>query len=523
MPRKPHDHADEASAAGLPATQTSGSPEPYRPFPSATLPAPLDVYVERGASALGCDPACLALPVLAVAAAAVGNTRTLRLRRHREEPSVVWTALVGPVAAANAAACRAAVRPLFRLEQRSLAEFRRQSREHAQAQAHYQAALRNDLKDEGTLSGRVRRMMEASWTTRGQPGTVDLDAPPQEPIPHRLVCGVSSLDRLVETLADNPRGLLVLRDELSGWLAGLCRGAGQHGDAELAAWLQLQRGGTVVVEARGRRRPALLIEPAGVSVTGSIRARALANLSDNLRGAGLGALLLLAMPPKPSGRGREEEMAPEVERSYETLLDRLLALDFDHVQGRCLPHALELAPAAREAWIAFADGLAREQAGAEEEPDDDAGVEAIAARLALLHHVVGRAARAENERGPVEKESVHAGLALCGWFAAEGRRIRAVLAAVPGEQDVRRLFDFVRARGGEITPRDLQRANGRKYATTEQAEAALEELVQAGWADWGPAPPGHRGRPGRILRLRPAPVPAASGAPLSDNNSEATS
>jgi hypothetical protein len=304
-------------------------PEPYRPFPTATLPAPLNVSVTQGAAALGCDPACLALPVLAAVAAAIGSTRTLRLGRHREEPSVVWTALVGPVAAANAAACRAAVAPLFQLEQRWLADFRRQSREYARANARYQAALRNDLKDEGTISGRVRRLLNQAG--RG-PNDPDPDMPPSEPIPHRLVCGASALDRLAETLADNPRGLLVLRDELSGWLAGLCRGAGPHGDAELAAWRQLQHGGSVVLEARSKRRPTLLIDRAVVSVTGSVRAAALARLADHLRGTGLDALLLLAMPPKPppspEGPRHDDSLTPAVERSYATLLERLLALDF---------------------------------------------------------------------------------------------------------------------------------------------------------------------------------------------------
>ena len=33
--------------------------EPYRPFPVAALPPPLNLYVEQGAATLGCDPAAL--------------------------------------------------------------------------------------------------------------------------------------------------------------------------------------------------------------------------------------------------------------------------------------------------------------------------------------------------------------------------------------------------------------------------------------------------------------------------------
>jgi hypothetical protein len=69
--------------------------EPYQPFPIEALPGPLGDFVREGAAALGCDPAYLALPALAVAASAIGNARVLRLKRGWDEPSVIWSVIIG--------------------------------------------------------------------------------------------------------------------------------------------------------------------------------------------------------------------------------------------------------------------------------------------------------------------------------------------------------------------------------------------------------------------------------------------
>ena len=47
------------------------------------------------------------------------------------------------------------------------------------------------------------------------------------------------------------------------------------------------------------------------------------------------------------------------------------------------------------------------------------------------------------------------------------------------ERDIRRLIEFIRAKGGEITARKLHRSNpgAHKYRTAGHAELALDSLV----------------------------------------------
>jgi hypothetical protein len=66
----------------------------YRPFPTHCLPGPWTAFVRQGAASLKCDEALVALPLLSVLAAAIGNNRRVYLGGEWFEPSVLWTCAV---------------------------------------------------------------------------------------------------------------------------------------------------------------------------------------------------------------------------------------------------------------------------------------------------------------------------------------------------------------------------------------------------------------------------------------------
>src|SRR5262249_38252032 len=83
------------------------------------------------------------------------------------------------------------------------------------------------------------------------------------------------------------------------------------------------------------------------------------------------------------------------------------------------------------------------------------------------------------------------------WFANEAERVYAVLAESQEQRQVRRLVEWLQGRGGKITTRELQRANSRRWRTSEDAEADLSALVEVGAGKWveGDAPEGGGHRP----------------------------
>src|SRR5262249_50148181 len=88
----------------------------YQPFPTKALPPVVREYVEASAEAIGCDPALVALPALAAAAGAVGNSRALCLRKGWAEPACVWAVTVADSGGHKSPAYSAATSPLLELQ-----------------------------------------------------------------------------------------------------------------------------------------------------------------------------------------------------------------------------------------------------------------------------------------------------------------------------------------------------------------------------------------------------------------------
>jgi hypothetical protein len=475
--------------------------EPYQSFPVEALPHIIREHVVQGAAALGCDPAYLALPELTAAASAIGSTRTLVLKRGRRgwrEPCILWTVIIGDSGTLKSPAWQTAVDPLFEEQRRLIEEYKQKAASYLEEMAAYKAAKKQFEKGEGA-----------------DPGD-----PPEQPVLRRVVCSDTTIEKLAEILEDNPRGVLVARDELAGWLGSFQRYKGERGGSDLPNWLEMHRAGTIVVDRKTGDRRTLFIRPATVSVTGGIQPGVLVRyLTPEFLESGLAARLLMAMPMPREKRWSEMEIDLDTDMAYEGLLRDLFALDFGtDDQGRPIPHGLRLSPEAKAAWVAFYDAWAREQASAEGElAAAYSKLEAYTARFALLHHIVSRIARGEDECAPVEPESIQAGVTLARWFAREARRIHSLLTESQEERDTRRLVEFIRARGGRISVRKLQKSNSRKYPRNEDAEAALNALVNAGRGEWEPpVTTGGKGRPAsRFFRLREEESPPDDASPLS--------
>jgi hypothetical protein len=96
---------------------------PYVPFPVDALPSSLAAFVRQAAEALGCDVSYLALPVLAVAASLIANSRSMRLKRDWIEPSGLWTAIIGDSGTLKSPAQRLAVAPVYAMQRELLAAY----------------------------------------------------------------------------------------------------------------------------------------------------------------------------------------------------------------------------------------------------------------------------------------------------------------------------------------------------------------------------------------------------------------
>ncbi len=458
---------------------------PFQPFPVEALPMPLGAYVTECAQALRCDPAYVALCVLAAVGSTISNTRSLRLKRSWEEPCIIWAAIVGDSGTLKTPAFQKAVGFLFRHQKQLLESFKSEKEAYEDALVEYKSRKAKAKKAGEDFN----------------------EEPPAEPKLRRVVVSDTTIEKLGVVLEENPRGVLMARDELSGWLGSFTRYKGKGGGSDLPNWLEFFRAGTAVIDRKNPERPLLFIDRAAVSVVGGIQPGVLARaLGADAFDSGLPARLLAAMPPKVEKSWSEADVSPETEQAYQTVIARLLELDFDADTGPKQPHVLRMNPQAKENWVAFYNAWAKEQMAVEGElAAAYSKLEAYAARFALLHHVVTCVHLEVDDRREVSPRSVEAGVTLCRWFANEARRIYMTLAETEEQRDTRRLVEFIQARGGRITVRELQRANSKKYPTREDAEAALSVLVDGGVARWIDPPSGKKASNIKVVELYPTP------------------
>jgi len=454
----------------------------YQPFPVEILPEPLRSFVAQAGKAIGCDTAFVALPLLAGLASAIGNTRRIGLKRIWSEPAIIWAAIVGDSGTMKSPAMELALKPLRRRQSKAI-------KQHVEEMEGYKIeAMRYELD-------------LASWKKSGGEGLPP--AEPQSPVLPRCWCDDTTIEALAVLLLQNWRGLLMVRDELAGWLGGFDRYAQGKG-SEVAKWIEMHGGRSIMVDRKTGQSRTIHVPRAAVSVAGGIQPATLQRaLGRAYFENGLAARLLLANPPRRAKRWTEAEVDPATEQAITTVFDRLFDLEpVEGPDGDPEPGIVRLSPSAKAAWVKFYNEHAEEQVDLSGDLSAAwSKLEGYAARLALIVHLVRWAWGDITDPEEVDERSIITGIDLSRWFGQETRRVYDILNESEEDRNRRELIERIMRKSGRLTARDLQRCS-RAYPTSEAAEAALDDLVEAGFGRWEQLPAGEKGgRPTRRFRL----------------------
>jgi hypothetical protein len=463
-------------------SSTVGADGRYQRLPLSALPEPVRSYVDACSMAIACDAAYVALPLLSVLAGAIGNSRRVQLKRGGwTEPAILWTAIVGESGTHKSPAIDHA------------RDFPRQRQ--AQARKSYAAAM-----DEYQAELAKHKEAMKAWRSNSDGG--EMPREPERPVMERAIIDDTTIEAVGPILVDNWRGVLLLRDELAGWLGGFDRYANaRRGGGESARWIEMHGGRPVIIDRRTGVPPTLYIPRAALSVGGGIQPGILRRLiGDEHRDNGLLARLLMAWPPRRPRRWTDDAPDESLTAAVQGVYDRLWELAPTVSDGEPAPIVVQLTRDATDMFAAFVNAHGIEQY----QLDGDLAaawskLEGGAARLALVHHLVRRAYG--HPESDIDTESMEAGITLARWFGREDRRIYSMLDESVTDTVRRELVELIRRRGGSIAARQLQQAS-RKYPTVEAADAALDGLVQAQLGAWESVVSGPRGgRPTRVFRM----------------------
>lgn len=502
----------------------------FSPFPVDVLPEPIRSFVADAAKSIGCDPSFVALPLLSALASAIGNTHRIELKRGWTEPAIVWTAIVGESGTHKTPAFKAAMKAIRKAQAQAFKEYEA-------ARAEWEA---QHLRYEAELTG-WKRDAAKKHRSSGEDDGYSI-APPEKPavpIARRYIVSDTTTEALAPILLGNPRGVLLARDELAGWLGSFDRyaKAGKAG-ADSAHWLSMHNGEAMTIDRKTGIPPTIHVPSASVSITGGIQPGILARaLGQEHHESGMAARMLYAMPPRKAKQWTEADVDANTEAAVATVFDRLFSLTMEvdpesvePLNPDLRPRLVRLTDHGKAAWVRFYNEHATEQA---ELSGDDAAawskLEGYAARLALVVHLTRWAAAQKNPAGdsggptessgrpaagfaaslvttfpPVDEASIAAGVVLARWFGDEARRVYAILSESDDDRETRRLVELIQRTGGDVSGRELVQRS-RMFKTVADAEAALSRLVKAGAGSW--VTPEQRGRGGpKARRFVLAPV-----------------
>ena len=384
-------------------------------FPLDTLPSTLHAYVSEVSESLPADPVMVALPVLVTVAAAIGNSRSIRIKQDWIESAALYGAIVADAGSMKSPALAKACEPL------------------------------QTLQKVGT------RRFWASDTT---------------------------VEALAVLLQENPRGLVLIHDELSSWVLSLnqYKKGGQGNDKQfyLTAW----SGNSVVVD-RKTANPGgskfMQIDKPFISVIGAIPPDVLAALKEDLKlQDGFIHRLLFAWPSPVPVRLTDRVVSEATHKCYVELIKNLTEVDWP---SEPYPQPLDLRPDAYRCFQEWHD-VHMAEPELPDFPDHLKGfwakLKGYCARLALVHAIVS-----DSTAEAVTVDSVIAAIGQIEYFKGQTIRIGDRIGLSVGtakrpkvEQCKEGVIRTIQ-RKGPSTKRDIQRVGN---CSADLFNAAWESL-----------------------------------------------
>ncbi|MGF1552363.1 MAG: DUF3987 domain-containing protein [Paracoccaceae bacterium] len=462
-------------------------------------------WIAEAAEAKGAPPDFVAGGLLAAAASRIGNARWPSPWKGWAEPPHLWVMAIGAPSSSKTPGLSPAM-DAVRVLQRTV------GREHAREHDAWKARAELAKPVRSAWEGEVRKAAKRGEDAPEKPDAAD---PGSEPVLERLFIGDATIEAAGARAAEQPRGLLMFRDELAGMLANLSRYA--NGGSDGPFWLEAWNGKSYPVDRKGG--PPLMVERLAIGILGGIQPDRLSELLLRAADDGMLARFLPVFPARQRPRrpiAGYDEMLPE--QAFRAL-GRLAMPEGDDGPR---PWIVPFSEAAADRFAAFRDHVA-------EIEDGEAGLllsfigkcPGFVVRLSLVLAFLDWSLDEGPEPQAIEREHVERAVRFVqGYALPMARRAYTEVAAPREERGAQALARLIVEKGwSEFTSRDVARAKRQGLRAAAEITPALDVLVQAGVVAAKP-PERTGGRPRLVYLVNPKLRQAASGAHAGDRRDE---
>jgi hypothetical protein len=354
-------------------------------------PAPLDVFHQRIADAISniseakkTPPEVVISLMLAMASALVCCARGITIKTGWSENANLFIALVGSSSCGKSPAANTIFRPIYQKEK----EF------HEEYQMKLEAY---SMEHEAWQQDKERKKTEPK---------------PTPPVRKDLILDDWTIEAAANALLNNPKGILLYRDELAGMFRDLDKYSGEKGSTK-----------TRLMQAYDGKKPwkitrksggTTFIPRPGLSIYGTIQPGVVLNLfnREDLESGFLNRFIFIhAVQKEPSFFSENEETYQTVD-TIKTLVDGLAALDYSE-EGRFIGVTEE----AKEEFIKWHDDLAMEAFYSTKGMGALLSkVRAQGLRITLIMHAMDSVLDGKDEMKPVSRDTMTRALKLMNWL-----------------------------------------------------------------------------------------------------------
>ena len=445
-----------SSGSDWPALRLGALP-PVDPFPVDVLPDQAARLVIEGANAIGCPRDFLGVPLLTVAGAGIGRSVSLLLKDGYFVGATAYMGCVGPPSDGKTPALKAVAAAIRAIDDRLAAQ--------------HTAAMDKWRADQ-----------------LGPDGKPIKAKPPPPPKPERIEIDDATMEVIPIILADNPRGLIMIRDELTAFVLGLNQykhGKGNDRSNALKIW----SGDRIVKDRVGHedKEPVRCPHPS-MSIVGGLVPDMLGELTD-LKGRADGFIdrFLLVYPDTlPVADWSDHGVPDDVADDWCSLVDRLWMRSLDFKNGQLVPHVAYFTSNGRARWEEHYNAHSAEMNDEAFDPSlrgPWGKLREYAGRLTLILTLLHHAADPLADPLTVPKISlvyVDDAWKLITYFKSHIRRIQAVIAGGPGTSGtraVKAIVDWIRA-GRLLTFTESEFKQARCWVEHEALAEALTYLTE---------------------------------------------
>lgn len=418
-------------------------------FPVDVFPGHLKTLIDEASVALNVPPDYLALPMIALAGAAIGNSRHIALTRTHTEPPALYANIVGPPGAAKTPSLKILRRPFDDNQRERIDDWKRKIE-----------AWEADESDE-----------------RGP-----------RPVLERIIVNDTTVETLGLLLHENPRGVGLVRDELSGLIGSLNQYKGGKG-ADKQFYLSAWSGDPIYIDRksdRAHRGSPLHVYQPFVGIVGGIQPDVLPVIGGEFRRGqrqiqdGFIDRFAIAWPdPLPHVGERGLEISPDSLHAWTDCVGKLLGLEMVIEDGHKRPFYVQLNQSGRDEWKRFTERHANEMNLPGFLPHlvgPWSKLRGMTARIALILHFMRWTCDGGSE-GMIDGLDIRHASKVTTYLKDHARRVHACMGSDPRIADARKVLQWIRAEPLErFTTRDVYRKFRGLLRNADELDAVLRLL-----------------------------------------------